>query len=252
MAYAETFFKYLLILSLLVMGIISIYKDRFPESGFYDINALTDPLQSETERIPFKVRAGGQEYTITPKYEYDLQGVVVSYHDASSIFDMWHYKRWQDFLNERDLCVMWGENIRSHVYKDMKFSSDSWTCWFSWKDSSVSERFKMDGVSNNHLLIDDAKLMKQLKQAEIGDHVRIKGQLAEYANIANGFRRGTSTIRTDTGNGACETVYVTDFEVIKKANPRLRRSFAFAKSVMMISLVCFGLLFFIVPYQGRH
>ena len=30
--------------------------------------------------------------------------------------------------------------------------------------------------------------------------------------------RGTSTTRDDTGNGACETIYVTGFEIIGRAN----------------------------------
>ena len=29
------------------------------------------------------------------------------------------------------------------------------------------------------------------------------------------FKRGTSVVRTDTGNGACETVYVEAFENLK-------------------------------------
>ena len=44
----------------------------------------------------------------------------------------------------------------------------------------------------------------------------IKGMLANYENQANNFERGTSITRTDTGNGACETVYVTDFSIVKK------------------------------------
>jgi hypothetical protein len=34
--------------------------------------------------------------------------------------------------------------------------------------------------------------------------------------------RGTSTTRKDTGGQACETVYVTEFEVLKRANPGWR------------------------------
>jgi hypothetical protein len=252
MAFAETLFKYLFIASLLAMAGLSFHKDKLPEPGFYDQATLTEPRQVETEQQPFKSQAGGQEYTITPLYDYELQGVVVSYHNASSFIDIWHHKRWLDFLNERDICVLWGDNIASGVYKDIEFSSDSWTCWFSWKDSSVNARFKPDAVSNNHLLIDDAVVRKALMQAEHGDHIRFKGQLAEYANPANGFRRGTSTIRTDSGNGACETVYVTDFEIVKKANPGLRKFYKAMKWLAMISGVGFLVLFFTLPYQVKY
>jgi hypothetical protein len=43
--------------------------------------------------------------------------------------------------------------------------------------------------------------------------VRIRGYLAKYGHD-QGFERGTSTIRTDTGNGACETIFITDYEII--------------------------------------
>ena len=46
----------------------------------------------------------------------------------------------------------------------------------------------------------------------VGDQIHFEGYLSSYSN-ASGFHRGTSTIRTDTGNGACETVYVTEFDI---------------------------------------
>jgi hypothetical protein len=82
--------------------------------------------------------------------------MVVSYHDADSFLDIWHHKRWLDFLNERDLCVIWGRNVESGVYKAMKFSNDSWTCWASWPDSATGQKFQMNAFSNNHILVDKA------------------------------------------------------------------------------------------------
>ena len=55
-------------------------------------------------------------------------------------------------------------------------------------------------------------------RAAPGDEVRISGVLANYQNQATGFDRQTSISRTDTGNGACETIFVTDFSITKKAN----------------------------------
>lgn len=233
------------------MVAVSLYKDKLPEPDFYDANALAAPLQQDTERQAFKSQAGGQEYTITPKYEYELQGVVVSYNNADGMTDIWHHKRWQDFLNERDLCVIWGENVQSGVYKLMKFENDSWTCWAYWPDSTTGERFKKNALSNNHLLVDNDKVRKALMSSEPGDHVRFKGMLAEYDNKANGFHRGTSITREDMGNGACETVYLTDFEVVKKANPGFRRAYVFAKWSALVSLIGFLLLFLVTPVRVK-
>lgn len=72
--------------------------------------------------------------------------------------------------------------------------------------------------------------------SEIGDYIHIKGMLASYRNPANHFFRGTSTVRTDKGNGACETIYVSEFEVLNKANSGVRSFFQIAKWLLALSL----------------
>ena len=107
----------------------------------------------------------------------------------------------------------------------------------------------MNALSNSHLLVDNDAVRSALLGSEPGDHIRFKGLLAEYANKANGFKRGTSTTREDTGNGACETVYLMEFEVIKKANPKLRKTYAFAKGLAGLSLLGFLAMFFVAPVR---
>ncbi len=85
--------------------------------------------------------------------------------------------------------------------------------------------------------------------AEPGDHVRLKGVLAEYANKNNGFFRGTSTIREDTGNGACETVYLDSFEIINKANRKLRGLHHLSKWLSIIFGLGFLIMFFVAPVR---
>ena len=53
----------------------------------------------------------------------------------------------------------------------------------------------------------------RVAQIRIGDQVHIKGLLARYG-AAGGGLRGTSTTREDSGNGACQTILVDDFEIV--------------------------------------
>ena len=53
--------------------------------------------------------------------------------------------------------------------------------------------------------------------------------------------RGTSTTRNDTGGGACETVYVTQFEIIRRANAGWRAAIPLA---IAVAGSCLALLFF--------
>ena len=105
-----------LALGLLLLAWSYTYKDALPDPDFYQVRQLAEPRQSPSSRGPFEVRAGDQTYRIDPKFAYELDGVVVSYHDADSISDIYHEDLWADFLNLRDLCVIWGDNVRSGGY----------------------------------------------------------------------------------------------------------------------------------------
>ncbi len=81
---------------------------------------------------------------------------------------------------------------------------------------SNSPAFDQTAISNNHLLTDQPALAKKLRTVRVGDQIRFRGHLAEYSHQHGmNFKRGTSTVRTDSGNGACETVFLDSFEVIK-------------------------------------
>ncbi len=248
----EKSFRALFILSLLVAMLLYFVKDDLPPASFYELEGLDDPIQRPTRMDSFTTSVSGEKYLIKPKSSYELDGVIVSYHNSDDFSDIWHHTRWKDFINLRDLCVIWGKNVETGVYLDMDFHNDSWTCWVSWPNAEVGNRFQMNQLSNNHVLIDDEAVKTELMKSEPGDHIRFKGVLVEYSNSESGFFRSTSTTRDDTGNGACETIYVTDFEIIKKANRQLRQYYSIAKWIAIISLAGVVILFVVAPYKGRY
>lgn len=245
----ENLFKWIFLCGLLTTLICYFYKDHLPAPTHYAPFDLDEPLQTPTTEPAFDTSANDQQYTIEPQFDYELYGIIISYHDADSLLDIWHHDKWKDYLNLRDLCVIWGNNVRNGVYLDMKFSNDSWTCWAYWPDQTTKDRFDMKALSNNHILVDDAAVKKALMSAEPGDYIHFKGVLASYRNPANHFFRGTSTVRTDTGNGACETIYINEFEVINKANSGLRSLYQFAKWLTILALLGYVFVFFNAPVK---
>ena len=248
----EKIFKVTFLLSLSVTIALYFFKDSLPPASFYDAGSLSEPLQEPTRQNSFTINVNNETYLIEPRYDYELEGVIVSYHNADDFSDIWHHARWKDFINLRDLCVVWGSNVETGVYLDLNFHNDSWTCWVSWPNAEVGQRFQKHELSNNHVLVDDESVRKVLMKSEPGDHIRLRGVLAEYSNPGSGFTRSTSITRDDTGNGACETIYVTDFEIVKKANPELRLIYAIAKWCAIIALAGFLVLFLVAPYKGRY
>lgn len=228
------------------------YKDRLPDPDYYDLTNLEAPRQTPTDDSEFTSSVSGQTYTISPKFNYELDGVVVSYNNSDGFGDIWHHKRWQDFLNLRDLCVIWGGNVSSGVYQKLQFSHDTWTCWVAWQSAEIGAQFKGNQLSNNHLLTDNVQIQAALASAEPGDHIRLKGVLANYANKNNGFFRGTSVNREDTGNGACETVYLAEFAVINKANRKIRQLYSVSKWASLLFVIGFCVMFVLAPVRNNR
>jgi hypothetical protein len=206
--------KYIFAVSLLLMALGIWKKDDLPGPDHYDRTIRNDPIQTPTAEKPFITQVGNERYGIFPLFDYVLDGVIVSLHDSDAWNDISH-KDWKDVINIRDLCVVWGHNVESDVYRDLHFSSGDWTCYTSgairdWR------RFKGTQLSNNHLLADNKVVNQAIKSAEVGDQVRVRGVLASYKNLATGGTRGSSVRRDDVGNGACETVFVREFEIVRK------------------------------------
>jgi hypothetical protein len=96
--------------------------------------------------------------------------------------------------------------------------------------------FTENCLSNNHLLPADEFIAAAVKRARKGDQVRLKGWLVSYGIKDTPYSRGSSTVRNDRGNGACEVVYVTEFEILREANPVWRRLHQLSRVVAGLAL----------------
>ena len=77
----------------------------------------------------------------------------------------------------------------------------------------------LENCTNNHLIPSDNKTRKLVDYIKEGEFVNIEGYLVNIKVIGkNGsyFVWDTSTNRSDSGNGACETIYVTNVVWLKE------------------------------------
>jgi len=238
-----------MVLSVVVFACTFPFRNLLPGIASIRPELYLDPIQTE-ENIPpqFEVSQGNQTYQVLPRFQYELYGLVVSHHHSDSVTDVLHEK-WDDFLNIKDLCVVWGSNIETGVYKEITYSSGNFTCFCKFADHEIASRFDGTALSNNHLLSDDPKLSRRILDTRNGDQIHLKGYLSKYMNHRNGFSRDTSTNRTDRGNGACETIYVTDFEIIEPANAIVRILNTLSWMIFSACVVLFFSLAFIFPKQ---
>lgn len=219
------------------------HRNEFPADLDLDSGILEEPAQRPADDAPFTATMNGVEYRVTPRYHYDLTGLVVSYEHHDGNYSL--HRLWNDHINVADVCVVWGHNATEIDLNRFDFWNGAFTCNFQTRDNADWERFRLDKVANNHLLAEDAYLRKQIGKLRVGDQVRIRGWLADYAN-QQGFKRGTSITRTDRGNGACETVYVNGFTIIRSMDNGWRSLLAFAT----VGVIASSLLWFIAVIRG--
>jgi len=224
--------------SLLLLTVALWKKDNLPQFPRLQQALMNEPLQVPVKRAAFNTTVNGVTYTIQPLYAYDLYGLVVSLHDSKTWWDSVHLE-WNDHLNVMDLCVVWGNNLRRGVYQEADYSSNEFECSFRINSAEVFRIFDQAALSNNHLLTDKPGIARTMRKVRLGDQVHFRGYLAEYSHNHNGrpFHRGTSIVRNDTGNRACETVFVEDFEILRPGGGPWRAIVWIAVFLIVVSVI---------------
>lgn len=200
-----------------------------------------EPKQTSTSKKPFEVTFNEVAYLVEPEYSYDLTGMIVSYRHHDNYSRM--HRLANDHLNMLDVCVVWGDNTASKFLHKISFWNGIFTCNVKTRDQEAWDSFDMYQLSNNHLISDDDYVRDQVRDIRIGDQVRVRGYLASYSSGAG--KRGTSTTRLDTGDGACETVYVEHFKIVRAAMSYWRISMWGSLALLLIGLV----IHFKKPYR---
>ena len=200
------------------------------------------PSQTDTVREPFDATYNGVTYLVEPEYAYVLHGMVVSFrhHDGRSRM---HFRA-NDHLNMLDVCVVWGANAKGEHLDEISFWNGIFTCRIKTNDREAWAAFDMTEISNNHLISDDDYIRDRVRDIRVGDQIRVVGQLASYSSPEGG-KRGTSTTRTDEGNGACETIFVEYFDIVQTATSYWRISMWIALAAFLAS----GIVYFRRAYR---
>jgi hypothetical protein len=208
-------------------------RNELPRNIEYVAEINEEPRQVETSQQPFTATYNDVEYLVEPEYEYELTGMIVSYrhHEGNSRMHLLA----NDHLNMLDVCVVWGENSASDHLHKINFWNGIFTCNVRTRDQVAWESFDMNQLSNNHLISDDDYIRDRVRDVSIGDQIRVSGYLASYSSEAGG-KRGTSTTRTDTGDGACETVYVENFKIVQPATSYWRISMYVSLALLLLGL----------------
>jgi hypothetical protein len=210
---------FLILLSAWILGRYT--RDRYQGITEIDPALYINPLQKEVkDEKPIQFRRGDYNLTLKPLYLYKISGLIVSVNDYA-ILGLRH----QDFY-ELDLCMIWGNNVRSGAYRKSgtSFEHAGNVCYAKWSRGGAINGTEL---SNTHVYATDEDILDELNDLRPGDQVELTGFLVEVAavpvKVSPGSNPGTarlrsSTVRTDKGRGACEIMYANNLTVLSRGN----------------------------------
>lgn len=155
------------------------------------------PRQTEVEDAgPFAFR----EFTLTPLAKFSLHGRVL-------LTSRYRLDR-EASLAPYDLGIGWQRMSDSAVLRGLSLSQSARFLHWRWRDAPpIPEAEITRSAANIHLIPASRYIETRIAALRPGQLVSLQGRLVE-ASRPDGWRWRSSLSRSDSGNGACELLYV--------------------------------------------
>lgn len=191
---------------LLVGKPISVEEDNSP------FDCMQDPIQIDDITEPgITYQSGNLSLIFFPQALYEITAKVMSkkrYHDG-----------WGAKIAPYDLALAWGKLTKPDMRPFIKYSQMRRFYFYkcTW-DCPLTQDYISQHSANTHLIPANENLMKVIRKIKKGNVITLWGYLVNvegtYKNADVNWR--TSTSREDTGNGACEVIYVEKIRIKDK------------------------------------
>lgn len=168
------------------------------------VSAFDAPLQSDVPSGvgPFRLKAA----TLQPLAGFSVDARVLSRHDYSS-------GRESD-LSPTDLALGWGRMRDDAVLGHLDIEQSGRWYTYRWSgDPPIPPDEIVRSSANMHMIPANASAASALSDVREGDRVRVDGWLIE-ADAPDGWTWRSSLTRNDSGDGACEVIYVCSLRTV--------------------------------------
>lgn len=116
-------------------------------------------------------------------------------------------------LAPEDLALGWGRMSDSAVLAKITITQSNRFYYWHVNEFPIPRREIETSSANMHMIPADDAVRRSLERVRPGQLVHLEGFLVD-ATRPNGWRWRTSMTREDTGDGACELVYVESIDVV--------------------------------------
>ena len=160
------------------------------------------PVQS---RISNPQKFSYKGYQITPLAAFEIEARVLS--------TKRYYSGRQADLSPIDLALGWGPMSDESILKDIDVRQSNRFYFWKVKQFPIPRREIQNNSANMHIIPADKHVKERLKEIRKGHLVRFIGFLVRVDSQDNWHWKSSLT-RKDTGNGACELIWVEELEFI--------------------------------------
>jgi hypothetical protein len=159
--------------------------------------AAADPLQSQME-APLTVTRGDFQVTGQARFSAEVRVLGSERYRLGDLAD----------VSPLDIAVGWGPMSDSAVLADIDIrQSGRFYFWHFDEEPPIATEVIESHSANWHLVPANDMVWRKLRGLRVGDVVKLEGALVNLENPGVAMM-STSLIRTDTGAGACEIIYV--------------------------------------------
>lgn len=162
----------------------------------------TAPVQEDSSSVPeFKMNG----YDITPLKTFQIKARVLGRENYSS-------GRESD-LSPVDLALGWGRMSDESVVSKISISQSGRFYRWHVDEFPIPRREIETHSANMHLIPRDEAVRDSIEQIKTGDVIELSGYLVNV-KADDGWQWNSSLTRNDTGDGACELIWVTGFKIV--------------------------------------
>jgi len=191
--------RHWLVVAAIGYGIWSFASSR-PVSHPPGVLAADDPVQGPLSSVPSLSRAG---YEITPLQSFSLEARVLG-------TERYRFDRGAE-LAPVDLALGWGPMSDQSVLEHIEISQGGRFYFWHVARFPIPRRDIETHSANMHMIPATRDIERRLVAARPGQIVTLRGYLVNVQG-KDGFTWQSSLTREDTGAGACELVWVEQFE----------------------------------------
>ncbi len=211
--------KKILIFSVLVVIVLILFIQLIKWIAFPGADEISDipidlkmePIQRDSIFIINNFKLKGYNLVIKSLAVFQINGIVVS--------SKKYFQGIDGNLVPMDVGICWGEMTNDDNLKNMKYQQ--YLRFLLYKINgpiSVSMDYIISHATNIHIIPQNKKMKTVIRSVKKGDKVQLYGYLVTVRGTKGNYyyTRGTSLSRTDTGDGACELLYLIQARINNK------------------------------------